>query len=303
MRHLLSVSFLVMLGCLLTFSAGCSKEPSKPRRSHGGGSSEEGAEKLTPLVAKGWATLKGKVTLDGPPPEPKILEDVKKKEECMKDAPLDTQIDQTWLVGKDNALPNVAIWVQPPKGRYFKLSKADVDEALKGRELVKLQQPHCAFEPHVLALCPIYKDGEEEKESGQKFEVVNNALFPHNTLIEGDPLKNPTWNSGQVPAKTVPQNQPKLKPQDRPLNVKCDIHPWMRAKIWVLDTPFYAVTGKDGTFEIKHVPAGVKLHVVAWHEGGPQEWRLPEMNPSEEGQEIELKADEVRELNFKVKMK
>ena len=38
--------------------------------------------------------------------------------------------------------------------------------------------------------------------------------------------------------------------------VICDIHPWMRAYISVLSNPFYAVTGEDGTYEIKDLPAG-----------------------------------------------
>jgi hypothetical protein len=40
----------------------------------------------------------------------------------------------------------------------------------------------------------------------------------------------------------------------------------MRAHAWVFDHPFAAVTGKDGTFEIRNVPTGVDLHVLAWHE-------------------------------------
>jgi hypothetical protein len=304
MRYMLSALFVVTLACLLPLASGCGKGTTKVvhRGGEDTGGEDTAAEKMTPVASKGWATIKGKVTLDGDPPEKVILEDVKKHAECMaKDAPEYTKIDQTWLVGPDSALPNVAIWVKAPKGQYFKLKKEQTD--LKGK-VVKLEQPHCAFEPHVLALFPSYYDGEEQKSTGQKFEVVNNAKFPHNTLIEGDALKNPTWNSGQIPGdKNEVKEVPARKPQDTPLNVKCDIHSWMRAKIWVFDNPYHAVTGKDGTFEIKNVPAGVKLHIVAWHEGGPQEWRLPEMNPSAEGMELTLKDGQTKELNFKVKRK
>ena len=38
--------------------------------------------------------------------------------------------------------------------------------------------------------------------------------------------------------------------------VHCNVHPWMKAYIGVVDNPFYVVTGKDGSFELKGVPAG-----------------------------------------------
>jgi carboxypeptidase family protein len=47
--------------------------------------------------------------------------------------------------------------------------------------------------------------------------------------------------------------------------VGCDVHPWMRAYVSVLDHPFYAVTNEDGTFEIKGLPAG-EYEVEAYHE-------------------------------------
>jgi hypothetical protein len=40
------------------------------------------------------------------------------------------------------------------------------------------------------------------------------------------------------------------------LRFKCDVHPWMFAYACVVDHPFYAVTGADGTFKIANVPPG-----------------------------------------------
>ena len=48
------------------------------------------------------------------------------------------------------------------------------------------------------------------------------------------------------------------------LKFKCDVHPWMFAYITVVDHPYFAVTGKDGTFTIKDVPPG-KYTLVAMH--------------------------------------
>src|SRR5262249_3510445 len=59
---------------------------------------------------------------------------------------------------------------------------------------------------------------------------------------------------------------------DRPglVNVYCNIHPEMAAKIKVLDNRFFAVTTKDGKFRITGVPMGAHP-LVAWHPNG-DEW-------------------------------
>jgi Carboxypeptidase regulatory-like domain len=45
----------------------------------------------------------------------------------------------------------------------------------------------------------------------------------------------------------------------------CDVHPWMRGWLVVLDHGFAAVTGADGAFTIAHVPPGTYTLAV-WHE-------------------------------------
>jgi hypothetical protein len=52
---------------------------------------------------------------------------------------------------------------------------------------------------------------------------------------------------------------------EAPFRVKCDVHPWMGCYVGVFDHPFFDVTGKDGAFEIKNLPAG-KYVVEVWHE-------------------------------------
>jgi uncharacterized protein (DUF2141 family) len=47
--------------------------------------------------------------------------------------------------------------------------------------------------------------------------------------------------------------------------VKCNIHHWMRAYIGAVQHPYFAVTGADGTFEIKNLPPG-EYSVAAWQE-------------------------------------
>ena len=51
------------------------------------------------------------------------------------------------------------------------------------------------------------------------------------------------------------------------VDLYCNIHPEMIAKIKVVDTAHYAVTGEDGTFRLDGVPAGT-YPIVAWQAHG-----------------------------------
>jgi plastocyanin len=51
------------------------------------------------------------------------------------------------------------------------------------------------------------------------------------------------------------------------IDVYCNIHPEMVAKILVVDTSHYAITGPDGSFRIAGVPPG-KYGIVAWQAHG-----------------------------------
>ena len=172
------------------------------------------------------------------------------KEHCLA-APEDQKVEQDWIVGKDGGLANVIVYLKAPDGKSFNVTD-ELKQNFKSPAV--LDQPYCVFVPHIVTLYP---------DAGQALLVKNSAKVPHNTNLQGNPLKNPPKN---VTLKPGGEETIKIKHQDTPLNVKCDLHTWMNAKIKTFDHPYFAVTDKDGNFEIKNVPTGVELTVVTWHE-------------------------------------
>lgn len=50
----------------------------------------------------------------------------------------------------------------------------------------------------------------------------------------------------------------------RDVSMQCGFHPYMQGHGLAVDNPYYAITGMEGTFEIKDIPAGI-YRVKAWH--------------------------------------
>jgi hypothetical protein len=296
---LLAASALAMLVAVVGCGGGADK--GKTGGTSDGKPKDDGGTKTvgpaTPLEGKGTATLKGKVTYDGADaPKAKDVAEIKGHPDgpyCLKEDPKnpDPAKDRVWVV-KDGNVANVAIWVRPPAGKYFKFSEEDKKSWPKD---VKVDQPFCHFEPHVSVAFPKYFEADPKKgiETGQKIEVDNSATISHNTKWKGDDRKVTPGNE-TIAAKG--HRDLALEPDwSTPVRLNCDIHKWMEGYIWVLPTPYAAVTKEDGTFEIKGIPAGAEVQVVTWHEasgfgaGG------------KDGQKMTLKDGETKELNFKVK--
>ena len=82
----------------------------------------------------------------------------------------------------------------------------------------------------------------------------------------------------------------KLVAESLPIEITCDIHPWMTAYVMVFDHPFFATTAKDGSFEIQGVPAGTQ-NLVLWQ--AKVGFATPGVG---RGMPIEVKADEVTDV-------
>ncbi len=116
-------------------------------------------------------------------------------------------------------------------------------------EPVELKQEGCEYSPHVFGIM-----------DGQPLKIVNGDDTNHN--IHFLPKENEALNFTQ-PKKGMEKEVSLVK--EEVFKVKCDVHPWMGCYIEVFSHPFFATTGKDGTFELKGLPPG-KYTIQAWHE-------------------------------------
>ena len=172
----------------------------------------------------------------------------KDQQACLAKGPI---VNEEVVVNKDNkGMANVFVWITASDG-----GKPPVPAALAkpAKPTVDLDQPTCAFEPHALAM-----------HEAQTLVAKNTAPVAHNVSWQGSQLKNPGGN------KIVPSGgnlQITLKADKRPVAVTCTIHGWMKAWVRVFDHPYYAVTDKDGKFEIKNAPVG-SFKIWYWSDGG-----------------------------------
>jgi plastocyanin len=210
--------------------AGCSKPQPKPV------ASEPVYFKVDPATA---GSVSGKILFTGKAEPPKKV-DMEEDPQCNKlhRTPI---LDPTIAVNKNRTLANVFVYI---KG------------GLEGKKFAPptfaavMDQKGCWFEPRVLGI-----------QTGQEFEVTNSDPVTHN--IHPRAHVNREWNQSQAEG-TAPLER-KFMEQEIMIRVKCNIHHWMHAFIGVVDNPYFAVTGSDGTFELKNVPPG-EYTIEAWQE-------------------------------------
>ena len=104
---------------------------------------------------------------------------------------------------------------------------------------------------------------------GQPLQFKNSDGILHN--VHGLPKVNKEFNIGMPP--TVKTSDKTFNKPEPVFKVKCDVHPWMSSYVAVMTHPYFAVTGRDGSFKIDNVPDGT-YEIEAWHE------KLPAMTGS-----------------------
>jgi len=219
---------VVMFGLLcllgLWMLAGCSKKEEAPAEQPAA-SAPAAQPAATPIDPATVASVSGTVKLDGAAPKPAKI-DMSQDPACKGANNAET------VVADGGKLANVFVYVKEGLGdRTFDVPK----------ESVTIDQQGCKYHPHVLGAM-----------TGQNIEIKNDDPTTHN--IHPTPQANREWNESQPP-QAAPLEKSFAR-EEIMLPVKCNQHPWMRMYINVVKSPFYAVTGADGKYEIKGLPPG-----------------------------------------------
>jgi plastocyanin len=122
------------------------------------------------------------------------------------------------------------------------------EKAEASKESVEIDQKLCRFEPHIRVV-----------PAGGKVVFLNSDEVSHN--IHTYATKNDSFNKTVAPGS---KEECTLAKGDK-VQVKCDIHDWMSAWVYVADTSHFAITKDDGSFEIAGLKPG-KYKVETWHE-------------------------------------
>ncbi len=184
-------------------------------------------------------TLTGTATLEGTAPDQKAIQ-MAADPVCAKlhSAPVMTQFV---VANDDGTLANVFVHVKGGlEGRSFPTPS----------EAVLLNQEGCTYDPHVFGIMV-----------GQDLNILNSDDTLHN--IHAMPTDNAQFNIGQ-PIKGLTTTR-SFENAEVMVPFKCDVHKWMNSYAGVVDHPYFAVTGPDGSFNIPDLPPGDYV-VEAWHE-------------------------------------
>jgi hypothetical protein len=212
----------------------------------------------TLFSAPGGTKLSGKVTLNGAPAKPKPL-DLSKEPACAKMHDENPLFSETLVLGPGNAVRNVVVYIS--EGAPYPGPVPTTP--------VLFDQQGCQYTTHVLAF-----------RVGQEVKISNSDPLSHNV----HPLAklNREWNKIQ-PARTPPFAYAYENEEFIP--VKCNLHPWMQGYFAVLRTPYFSVTGDDGSFVLADLPPG-RYTITAWHETLGTQSREIEINMSGEPQTL-----------------
>src|SRR4029078_4105244 len=143
--------------------------------------------------------------------------------------------------GNDDTFVNVLVYVAKGlEGKKFAPPK----------EPVVLDQAGCVYRPHVVGVM-----------GGQPLQIRTSDATLHNVI--GNLKTNKGFNEGMsVKDGTIEKvfQNPEFK-----ADFRCFMHPWMVAFVHVMEHPYFAITGSDGSFTLKGLPPG-EYEIAALHE-------------------------------------
>ena len=214
------------------------------------------------------ADITGTVTLKGTPPKEIEITPIMSDANCSK---LHTTVPTThfYVVGANGGLADVVVSLQGISGKSTGASAPPV----------VLDQKGCEYTPSIFAV-----------QTGQKIIAKNSDPVLHNVHdVPGAGSENKEKNEAQLPNGpdlTFTFSHPEMF-----LKFKCDVHQWMFSWVSIFDHPYFAVSGKDGTFKIANVPPGNYKIEAAHRKAGT------------DTKEIEVKEGEPTKVDFTLEVK
>ncbi len=203
---------------------------------------------LTQADPPAGGTVSGRVRLQGSAPTAAAIpvESAEHRSSCGRES----IPNELLLVSAEGGVRNAVVTLEAKEGET---------PAPVAIEAAMFDQQGCMFRHHVLVI-PV----------GSTVRFKNSDNTAHN--VRTNSRRNPAFN------ETIPANGEITKTFERAerIEVTCTIHPFMSAWLIVTDTPYWAVTGEDGSYSIPDVPAGT-YKIKVWHEArdydrsGPEE--------------------------------
>jgi hypothetical protein len=185
------------------------------------------------------ATITGKVMFSGKKPARKPI--AMNEEAACRRLHSSPVLEEETVVNANGTLANVFVYVKAGlEGKTFPAPK----------DPVVIQQHGCMFRPRIIGI-----------RTGQTLVVKNADPVSHN--IHPMPKNNMEWNQQQAPQAGDLERE--FARPEIMIPVKCNIHSWMKAYIGVVEHPYLAATGEEGSFELKKLPPG-DYTLAAWHE-------------------------------------
>ena len=174
------------------------------------------------VIAEDSTKIMGQVQYDGKAPRAKKL-NMNADPICGK-AHTGPVFNESFKVNDDNYMENVIVWINNPK------HSRKIPETA-----IELDQIGCKYVPHVTGIM-----------KGQELLIKNSDKTLHN--IHSMSEINSAFNFA-MPAKSDPSTK-KFDENEDPFYIKCDVHPWMKSWVVVLEHPYWAVTDDNGNYSI-----------------------------------------------------
>ncbi|MCI0585257.1 MAG: hypothetical protein L0323_00290 [Planctomycetes bacterium] len=204
------------------------------------------------------ARLSGLVKVLGDPPRPGLI-DFASCPSCAAENAGKAIAREDLIVNPNGTVRDAVVFVRATSpalaGHKFSSPAAPVPLEVRGGLL----------RPHVLAL-----------RAGQPVAVRNRSTCGFN--LKCAPRKNLGFNL------TLPKPDEEVvrrfDQEEVGIRIEDNVHTWTGAWIAVLSTPFFAVTGEAGAFDLPDLPPG-ELEIFAWHETLGEQSQALSLGPGE----------------------